>query len=71
MRVRVLLFEGEEDGREIELPLLFSFRIDDPCEVDGRPERLLYPVLGRVVVVVPSPLKEEADPLLRSEVDLL
>jgi hypothetical protein len=55
-RVLVVLFT--DDGRVVIL-LLFSFRIDVPCE--GRPERLL--LFDVMLLLLPSPLKEEAEPL--------
>lgn len=56
-RVLVVLFT--EEGR-VDIALL-SLRIDVPCEEAGRPERVLR--LGAAILLLFSPLKDEADPL--------
>lgn len=71
-RVLVVLLAAEEEDGRVVIPLLFSFRMEVPWDVDGRPERLLYRLLSiEPVDEFPSPLKEEADPLFRLRVELL
>lgn len=48
-----------EEGR-VDVALL-SLRIVVPCEEAGRPERVLR--LGAAMLLLFSPLREEADPL--------